>query len=450
MQLKGTYREIWSIAWPIILGSLANSINQLIDTIFLGHYSKVALDAVTLSGIFFFNITFIAGGFARGCQVIIARHSGELNYPKIGFAFDHLLTFSVLLIAGMIGFFHTAAAPLIDFSVSSSSIRLDAKAFIGVMNYAVPPVVLGFCFNAFYSGIGKTRIITLATVLMAVTNIILDYVLIFGKLGFPALGIRGAAYATAAADYVLFLTYLFYFIYKRSPDFYRAFRFTVIRFREWRSIIQLSMPIVLQNLIALTAWQYFFICVERLGEHELAVSGILKSLFVFLGIPVWALASTSNTVVSNLIGQKRQDLVIPALKKVLVIAISISLSLNLLIVLFPHTILGLFSNDPVLIRDTIPPFYTLMVSLLFFAAAMVMNQGIIGTGATMIPAIVELLCSFAYVAYAWYFVYILRSPLWVGWGCELVYWLLLMLFTLGYWGSGAWKKYVRRIDTPVE
>jgi putative MATE family efflux protein len=318
------------------------------------------------------------------------------------------------------------------------------------MNYAVPPVVLGFCFNAFYTGIGKTKIITIATFLMALTNIILDYIFIFGKLGLPAMGIKGAALATATADYVLFFSYLVYFIYKKMPAFYKAFRFTTVQLKEWWSIVRLSSPIVLQNLIGLTSWQYFFICVEKLGEHELAVSGILKSLFVFLGIPVWSLASASNTVVSNIIGQNRIDQVIPALKKVLVVTIGISLSLNLIIALFPHTILGLFTNDPRLLEDTIPPFYTLMIALLFFSSGMIMNQGIIGTGATMVPAIVELLCSFAYVAYAYYFIYILRSPLYIAWGCEVVYWLLLLLFTVSYWGSGTWKKYIQKVDTSVE
>ena len=449
MQLKGTYKEIWTISYPIILGSLAHAINQLIDTAFLGHSSKTALEAITLAGIFYFVFIFIAGGLARGCQVIIARHSGEGNNEKIGIAFDHLLLLASILSILLMFFFRYGSSYVLMFVVKSPAIQKAALSYIRMMNYAVIPVVLGFCFNGFYTGIGKTKIITIATVCMAVTNSIAGYIFIFGKFGVPPLGIKGAGIATAIADTVLFSVYLFHFIYYRQPEKYNAFTFKFIRVKQSWSIIKLSTPIVLQNLIGIGSWWFFFLSIEKIGEHELAVSGILKSLFVFIGIPVWSLASTSNTLISNIIGQNRIDEVVPALKKVLVVSVGISMSINLIIVLFPHPILSLFTNDTQLIRDCIPPFYTLMIALLFFSSAMIMNFGITGTGATFIPTIVEVFCCLFYVAYCYYFVQLKQSPLYIAWGCEVVYWLSLLTFTTIYWGSGIWRKYIKNVDSPV-
>ena len=115
MQLKGTYKEIWQISYPIILGSLAHSINQLIDTAFLGHSSKVALEAITLAGIYYFVFVFIAGGLARGCQVIIARHSGENKPEKIGIAFDHLILLAFILSIFLMLFFGLCSTIWKDF-----------------------------------------------------------------------------------------------------------------------------------------------------------------------------------------------------------------------------------------------------------------------------------------------------------------------------------------------
>ncbi len=426
---------------------MAHSINQLIDTAFLGHSSKTALESITLAGIYYFVFVFIAGGLARGCQVIIARHSGENKPEKIGIAFDHLIVLATVLSFALMLFFGFATKYVLAFVVKSTAIQDAAMSYIEMMNYALIPVVLGFCFNGFYTGIGKTKIITLATVCMAITNIIAGYIFIFGRFGVPPLGIKGAGIATAIADTVLFLVYLFHFIYYKQPKKYNAFTFKFIRVKQLWSIIKLSSPIVLQNLIGIGSWWYFFLSIEKIGEHELAVSGILKSLFVFIGIPVWSLASTSNTLISNIIGQNRIDDVVPALKKVLVVSMGISLSINLIIVLFPYPILSLFTNDAQLIKDCIPPFYTLMIALLFFSSAMIMNFGITGTGATFVPTIVELFCCLFYVAYCYYFVQIKHSPLYISWGCEVVYWLSLLTFTTIYWGSGIWRKYVKNVDS---
>jgi putative MATE family efflux protein len=449
LQLKGTYKEIWQISYPIILGSLAHSINQLIDTAYLGHSSQTALEAITLGGIYYFVFIFIAGGLARGCQVIIARHSGEGNKEKIGIAFDNLLVIALVLSVFLMLFFHYATSTVLGFVVKSKNIQGAAIEYINMMNYAVIPVVLGFCFNGFYTGISRTKIITIATLGMAITNCILGYIFIFGKLGFEPMGIKGAGIATAIADTVLFLIYIFHFLYFKLFKKYNALYFRSIYFAQIIPIIRLSTPIVLQNMIGIGSWWFFFLSIERLGEHELAVSGILKSLFVFIGIPVWSFASTSNTIISNIIGQNRINDVIPVLKKVLAVSVGLSMSINIIILLFPNAILSIFTNDSNIIRDAIPPFYTLMIAMLFFSSSMIMNFGITGTGATFVPTIVEVFCSFFYISYCYFFIQIRHSPLYIAWGCEVIYWMTLFIFTSIYWSSGIWRKYIKSVEDVV-
>ena len=178
----------------------------------------------------------------------------------------------------------------------------------------------------------------------------------------------------------------------------------------------------------------------------MAVSGILKTLFVFLGIPVWSISSTSNTMISNIIGQNKIELVKPALNKLLIFTVSISLTMNLIIVLFPTYTIGLFTDDIALLNASIAPFYTLMIGLLFFSSAMIMNQGIIGTGNTTTPAIVELVCAVAYVAYCYYFIKLHQYPLYIAWGCEVVYWVCLLLFNVVYWNSNLWKRNIKSVN----
>ena len=207
----------------------------------------MALEAITLAGIYYFVFVFIAGGLARGCQVIIARHSGENKPEKIGIAFDHLILLAFILSIFLMLFFGFATKYVLAFVVKSVAIQEAAMNYIYMMNYAVIPVVLGFCFNGFYTGIGKTKIITIATVCMAITNIICGYIFIFGNFGFPALGIKGAGIATAIADTVLFLVYVIHFFYFKQPKKYNAFTFQFISLKQIWSIIKLSSPILIQS-----------------------------------------------------------------------------------------------------------------------------------------------------------------------------------------------------------
>jgi putative MATE family efflux protein len=446
MQLKGTYKEIWTISFPIIVGSLAHSINQIIDAAYLGNYSKISLDAVTLAGIFFLNITFIAGGFARGTQVIIARHAGEQNNEKIGSALDHLLLIGVVLSFVVMILLYFCLNWLVESLVQSKAIQDDIKIYLSILNLIVPFAIASFCFNAFFAGIGKTKVITYSTIALTITNIVLGYALIYGKFGFQSMGIKGAAISTAIADVVMFLVYVAYFVNYKYHIKYKVFKFKEIHLKTIKKILNLSSPIVLQNIIGITSWQYFFLSIEKLGEDELAVSGILKTLFVFLGIPVWSISSTSNTMISNIIGQNKIELVKPALNKLLIFTVSISLTMNLIIVLFPTYTIGLFTDDIALLNASIAPFYTLMIGLLFFSSAMIMNQGIIGTGNTTTPAIVELVCAVAYVAYCYYFIKLHQYPLYIAWGCEVVYWVCLLLFNVVYWNSNLWKRNIKSVN----
>ncbi|HPA37038.1 MAG TPA: hypothetical protein PLA16_11785, partial [Chitinophagales bacterium] len=106
--------------------------------------------------------------------------------------------------------------------------------------------------------------------------------------------------------------------------------------------------------------------------------------------------------------------------------------------------------DAQLIQDAMAPFYTLMIALLFFSSGMIMNFGITGTGATFVPTIVEVFCSFFYISYCYYFIQMKQSELYIAWGCEVVYWLSLLLFTSIYWGSGIWRKYIKNMDVEIK
>src|SRR5690606_5863462 len=127
--------------------------------------------------------------------------------------------------------------------------------------------------------------------------------LIFGNFGFPRMGLAGAAIGSALGEMaycgVMYGTFYFNRFYREYP----VRRFLSFDISLSRRSLKIASPLIIQYLFSIGGWQIFFIFVEHLGTRELASSQILRSIFGVMGIGVWAMAATCNTMVSNIIGQ---------------------------------------------------------------------------------------------------------------------------------------------------
>ena len=134
-------------------------------------------------------------GFSQGAQILIGRRNGEGNYKQIGAIFNNALLFNFVLSLVIFGVSLFGVPLLMKYIVSSEPVYKSAVAYLDWRIYGYFFVFASAIFRAFYVGVTQTRILTTSAILMALTNIVLDYILIFGKFGFPPMGIEGAAIA---------------------------------------------------------------------------------------------------------------------------------------------------------------------------------------------------------------------------------------------------------------
>jgi len=265
---------------------------------------------------------------------------------------------------------------------------------------------------------------------------------------FKPLGIKGAALGTLCSDVMMMIVYTIAFIQQKYHHKFDALSFKNIELKLIGTISNLSSPIVIQNIIGIASWQVFFLCVEKLGENELAVSSILKSFFVFIGIPVWGFSSSANTFVSNIIGQNREQDIMKVLMKVVLFSVILSNLISITVLIFHPFFFSFFTTDINIINMALHPLYVLIFGILIFSFSMVLSQGIGGTGATMVTAIFEVINCVAYLAYCYWFIYLNHCSLTVAWCVEALYWTLLAIMTILYWRTGHWKKYVKHMKSP--
>ena len=208
--MRFTNRQILKIAGPILVSVLMEHLIGMTDTAFLGRVGEVELGASALAGVYYLAIFMLGFGFSTGVQIMIGRRNGEGNYTAIGELFNQGFVFQFLL-ATFIFFATRFGSPLLLRHLIDSPQVYEAT--LEYMNRRIFGLFFSFTalmFRAFYVGIADTRTLTANSLVMVGTNVVLNYILIFGKLGFPALGIAGAAIASVLAEVVA----LFYRIHR--------------------------------------------------------------------------------------------------------------------------------------------------------------------------------------------------------------------------------------------
>jgi putative MATE family efflux protein len=445
MQLQASYRQIWQLSYPLMLSGIALNVINVVNTAFMGRVSETALGAAAVSGVFYISLVMIAAAIGIGVQIIIARKAGEKKYGDIGHAVDQ--SFYILGALGVLLFlFLQFGAPLLlKRMITSPLIYESSLDYLHYRSYGIFFSLFAVNFRAFYTGVARTTVITRGIVLMSLLNVALDYCLIFGNLGFPEMGIRGAGLASTLSEIAALLFYLWYTFRRMPLDEMNLFRFRRVDLHIITQIINLSLPMMFQYTLSLGAWFLFFVLIEKMGEHELAISNILRSLYMVLMTPIWGYSAATPTMVSNLIGQGRESEVPGAVKKIILVSTLSAVVMILGNVFFPYPVLSLFTNDLRLIHDSLDTLHILSVSMIFFAFAVIYLSAVSGTGDTRMALVIEIIAITVYLLYLFYTTVINRQALEVVWASEIIYWILIGLLAFLRLKGNRWRKSVLQV-----
>ena len=442
MQLKVTYKEIWRIAYPIMLSSLAVSALNIIDTIFLGRVGEVELGASVICGTFYFIILLTGMALSNGAQIIMSRRLGENHEKEVGTIFDH--TVYLLLLFSVLGFviLRFGAHPLFKFIIHSEKIYSASMLFLDARAWGIFPALVTMVFRALCTSIARTKIITYSMAVMALINIVLDYVLIFGKFGFRPMGIEGAAVASVIAEAFQLVFLFLYVLIREGRAKYLLMYFPRPDKTTFFKIFDISAPIGLQFFISMFGWFLFFVFIEKIGEHQLAISNIVRNAYMLSMTPIWGLSAAASSITSNIIGQKKHSEVFDAVKKCCVFSLSLISLLALVNIVIPEPLLSIFTSDKKLIADSYSCLSIMNAAMLAFSVAFILMNVVSGTGATRQALIIESIAITVYIAYIYIVVEIMHLPVEAVWVSEIIYWIIIGVMSWVYLRSMKWEKIV--------
>ena len=439
MTVSYNYSKIWKISYPILLTLLVQNIVQVTNTAFLGRVGEIELGASALAGIYYIVVFMLAFGFSTGAQILIGRRNGEKNYHQIGEILVNGIIF--LLIIAFILFAFTAyfSEPILSKLFASENVLHAALEYLNWRIFGIFFASVNVMFRAFFVGTTNTKILSVNALIMALGNVLFDYLLIFGKGGFPKMGIAGAGLASVIAEA---LSVLFLIIYtSKYVDLvkYGLKRISFKGLEVIKKILNVSMSLMIQNFLSLSTWFLFFIAIEHLGEKSLAISNIVRSTYMLISIPVFALSATANTLVSNTIGAGKRDEVMHLIWRIAKMCAGICIVFSVIFFIFPKLILLVYTSNHLLIQESIPSLRIMLIVVPLIGIANVYFHAVSGTGNTRKALVLEMITLGVYIFYIWLSIIRLKFPLEYCWTCEYVYAIFIFILSFSYLKKGKWK-----------
>lgn len=444
LQVAISNRQILKIAMPISLAIFIPQLNFITNNIFLGHYStdNYALAVAGITGVYYLIFAAIGYGLNNGLQALIARRAGENRPEEIGKLFTQGVLIG-LLVAGLgILITWTITPYLFGQIIHDPEVHKKAVEFLRIRIWGLPFLYIYQLRNALLVGTNQSRYLVAGTLAETVTNIGLDYVLIFGMLGFPELGFNGAAIASVIAEFVGMFVIFLVIRWKGISQ-----RFGLFQDLKWNKensslIFSMSAPLMFQHAISIISWQFFFLLTEHHGDMALKVSNVMRNIFGVFGCVTWAFAATTNAMVSNIIGQGKKEQVNSLLKKIIKLSTGVAVVVCLLLNLFPEIFLSIFGQGDDFVAAALPVLRVVSAAMILMSFSIITLSAVTGSGNTRVTFFIELFaiimyCIYVYLVSEYYFL-----PIKFGWMSEWLYWLCLFVPSLLYIRSGQWKKKV--------
>ncbi len=432
------YKNIFKISYPILISMLMQQLIGITDIIFLGRFGEIELGASALGSTYFFTLFMIAFGFSIGAQIIMARRNGEQNFEKIGHVFYQGCSFLMAVNFLFILLSYCITPSLLKALIESPEIYQSTLKYV---NWRIWGILSASCIimvRGFFVSITKTKVLSIVSVIMVLFNVILNYMFIFGKFGIPQLGISGAAIASNISEIIAVLVYVVYFFVKVDLKKYGFTQFVYRDFTLLKSILSVSVWTMLQQFISISTWFFFFIAIEHLGERELAVSNIVRSLSSFPFVVVNALASTMSSITANLIGENKTNEVMPSCIKGVSLCCYIMLPMLIIMAVGYYPFLRMYTDNFVLINQSVVTYLVMLGSFVSGIPAWILFNVVAGTGNTQYVMKIEFITMFVYVLYVFVVVEYLKLSLPICWLADWMYNITILILSYRYMISYKW------------
>jgi len=425
-----------------MLQHLLMSVMFLSDTIMLGWYSQSALAAVGLSGPITMMIRLTLMSIPIAATAMVARSVGEQNNTKTSTNATTAITAGIIL-GGIISLFGAALAGNIVaiFTPPSSNLYKEATTYLAITLAAFVMNYLFFISTAILRGAGDTRTPLMVTIFANLLNIIGDYILIYGKLGFPEMGVKGAAISTFGSSVIEGVILLSFLFSKKSAVKLSLSSFWLVNKATLKTMIKIALPAAFEPMITSMGGLFFLKIVTGLGQASLATHHVILRIESLSFMPGMGLSVATGALVGQYLGAKRTDLADLAARQSIRFALIIMGVLGLIFLLFPSHIISVFTGDTDVRTIGVVCLMIAAIEQPFLGYAMIHQGTFRGAGDTTIPLFINFIGVWLIrLPLALLFIYVFHLGLWGAWITMPIDWMARSIIYKAVHKKGSWKR----------
>ena len=298
-------RDIWRLAWPVLIAQLAVMAYAVIDTMMAGQYATDDLAAVGIGASIYFSVFVALTGVLIAVSPIAAQLLGAGRHAEIGEQVRQGMWLALVLAVASVIAFHYPE-PLLHLSRAPPAVAEKARAYLAVAAWGAP-AGLGFrLFASYTTAVSLPRVMMLLNLLGLALKIPLNWIFVFGRFGFPEMGATGCALSTTLVSWLIcVLAWVWCGV---SPAYRRYALFTRWSWPRWsdqRHLIALGVPIGLTFLVDVTAFTFMAIFVARLGAVNSGAHQIAANVAAVMFMLPLALGSAVGVLIGQAIGAQR-------------------------------------------------------------------------------------------------------------------------------------------------
>ncbi len=439
---RGLARMAWALAIPILFVEIGETIIDVTDVVFVARVGTTELAALALGNVALDLAAVPVIGLAEAMQVVIARRFGQRRERAIGTTFVRSLALVFVLSVLVAALLLLLAGPIAGLVAGSGPVATELERFLKIGAVGLVPFSLNLVYASLYVGLAAARVLVGATLALTFTNVVVGYALVFGALGFPALGLRGAALAFVAAEVVALLYLAAHTVRRLDRGRFGLAGRVEPDARAMRSLVRVGGPMAGQVAIESLRWLVFFLILARVSETALASSNIVYACYALFLVPATAFGEAAYSLVSNAIGGGRPDRIRWLTRRLVVAALLVTIPFVQLTLAFPDAVTALFTPDEAVVGETLTTLAIVGAAIVVIVPADLWLAALFGTGDSDAAAVIEAVATSAMLAFAAVAALVL--------GLDLEYvWLGLPLASLvtlaaayGWMRSGRWRRRV--------